>query len=258
MAPDPVTGWAPGQIAEGYETYGNIMYSATEMAINTPIQCGKINTQIFGEVMVFATSATDSTPKWSGVYYNDVPVMSACHCHRLCISHLEEGCKSWKFYEETDGVGNAQTSHLKHCYLQSSIFGPGEGYYGKTEATWEGWTSGTPQYRYFKDSFPVLEYLAYDRPWLLSVSVDDTSKLSTGEPFTLVVKGTGLPYSSDKALDESPLQRVKIVEEGSSCSVKVPATVSGISCVKSTKKSKAKGGALEKAETVPVFRQFDR
>merc|ERR1712182_127677 len=127
---------------------------------------------------VFATSATDSTPKWSGVYYNDVPVMSACHCHRMCISHLEEGCKSWKFYLEAN-------AGIKHCYLQSSIFGPGEGYYGKTEATWAGWTSGTPQYRYYKDSFPMAKQLASDRPWLLGVTVDDATKLASGEPFKL-------------------------------------------------------------------------
>jgi hypothetical protein len=198
------------------------------MKIDTPISCGKASTQIFGEVMLFATSASDPTPVWSGVYYNDYTVMSACHCHRLCISHLEEGCKSWKFYEETGGA------KIKHCYLQSSIFGPGEGYYGKSEASWTGWTSGTPQYRYYKDGFSTPKLPGFDRPFLLSVSPSTT----TGEAFTLTVKGTGLPYSPNKALDESPLQRVKIVPAGASCAVRVPATVSGISCVKSTRKSK--------------------
>merc|ERR1719506_3028820 len=95
-----------------------------------------------------------------------------------------------------------------------------------------------PQYRYYKDSFPMAKQLSYDRPWLLGVTVDDATKLASGEPFKLIVSGTGLPYSPDKAKDESPLQRVKIVPAGSSCAVRVPATVSGISCVKSTKKSK--------------------
>jgi hypothetical protein len=190
--------------------------------------------------------------------------MSACHCHRLCVSHLEEGCKSWKYYEEDGG------SSIKHCYLQSSIFGPGEGYYGKTEAKWTDWTSGTPQYRYYKDSFPEKlaadgsvsvdgtgepAQLKFDRPWLLGVSVDDPAKLATGEPFTLMVSGTGFPYSPSKALDESPLQRVKIVPKGASCAVRVPATVSGISCVKSTKKSMPKvkdafNVLVDKPETV--------
>jgi len=225
------TKYTNGEKSESYNTEYVTGDSPTSISINTPISCGKPETQIFGEVMVFATSATDSTPKWSGVYYNDVPVMSACHCHRMCISHLEEGCKSWKFYLEAN-------AGIKHCYLQSSIFGPGEGYYGKTEATWAGWTSGTPQYRYYKDSFPMAKQLAYDRPWLLGVTVDDATKLASGEPFKLIVSGTGLPYSKDKAKDESPLQRVKIVPSGSSCAVRVPATVSGISCVKSTRKSK--------------------
>merc|ERR1719446_1989312 len=110
------------------------------------LTCGTPNTQIFGEISKVVGHG------WEGSYPNDHPVQSACHCHQLCVEHLHhkradgsiEGCRSYKYYEEGGNGG------IKHCYLQSSIFDSGEGYWGVSKASWPQWTSGTPALRYIK------------------------------------------------------------------------------------------------------------
>merc|ERR1719460_319039 len=193
------------------------------------MECGFKNEQIFGEVLMFAGSGDG--PGYTGSYANDYKVESACDCHELCIHHLEAGCRSWKFYE---GSG------IKHCYLQSSIFKAGEGWYGKERETWPGWTSGTPQHRYRKAGYDaaVLSHVTFEKPWLMSFTYAGTS---------LTLRGT-MPHSEDKATDYSGLQRVKLVPSGESCAVKVPKAVSGLSCVQSTKKSMEYG--LEKTQKI--------
>merc|ERR1719159_1506205 len=82
--------------------------------------CGYDGTQIFGELLLVTGT------NWEGSYANDHPVQSACPCHQLCVLHMEQGCRSWKHYEEAGGI--------KHCYLQSNVFEGGEGFYGTGRA----------------------------------------------------------------------------------------------------------------------------
>ena len=56
------------------------------MDIMVPTTCGQKNTQIFGEILQVAS--------WEGSYTNVVPVESECACHRLCVLHIAQGCRS--------------------------------------------------------------------------------------------------------------------------------------------------------------------
>merc|ERR1719326_1270754 len=82
--------------------------------------CGEPGKQIFGEILRLPKTTAAG---WYGSYANDVEVLSPCHCQALCISHLSEGCRNFKYY---DNHG------IKHCYLQSSTFGPGQVTTGST------------------------------------------------------------------------------------------------------------------------------
>merc|ERR1719201_961016 len=158
-----------------------------------------------------------AVPHWEGSYANNHPVESACHCHMLCIAHLDQGCRSFKFYEETDGK-----EFFRHCYLQSNIFTSGNGFYGtsssKNAAIATGWTSGTPALRYVKNSKLM------DMPYLFSMSTTPAlpAALSAGSTFTISVSGAGLPYSEAKSLDASDLQRIKLVYSSDGCEAMVP------------------------------------
>merc|ERR1719377_362146 len=125
--------------------------------VSVSTTCGTANQQIFGEIMLVAG------PNWEGSYANDHPVESACHCHMLCVAHLDQGCRSFKFYEETDGK-----DVFRHCYLQSNIFTSGKGFYGTASSSnpgiATGWTSGTPALRYVKTGKLM------DMPYLFSMS----------------------------------------------------------------------------------------
>merc|ERR1719311_1257131 len=143
------------------------------LRVNTT--CGTANQQIFGEIMLVAGT------KWEGSYANNYPVESACHCHMLCVAHLDQGCRSFKFYEEVQGKGDI----FRHCYLQSNIFTSGSGFYGtsssKNAAIATGWTSGTPALRYVKNSKLM------DMPYLFSMSTTPplATALAAGTPFTI-------------------------------------------------------------------------
>jgi hypothetical protein len=169
--------------------------------------CGRENTQIFGELLLFVES---DGGKLEGAYMNDHPVTSACHCHQLCADHLHEGCTSYKYYD---------TGAFKHCYLQSSVFSSGNGFYGKAasadQTISQDWTSGEVAKRHNKDG------KVYDQPWVLS-----HSGLVDG---AITVSGIGLPS------DGADLQRLKLVAAGASCLSAVPAEVEGIACVESTR-----------------------
>merc|ERR1719399_1250247 len=186
--------------------------------------CGTANTQIFGEIMLVAGT------NWEGSYANNHPVESACHCHMLCVAHLDQGCRSFKFYEETDGK-----DVFRHCYLQSNIFTSGKGFYGTASSSnpgiATGWTSGTPALRYVKTGKLM------DMPYLFSMSTTPplADALTAGSTFTVTVNGAGMPYSESKSLDASDLQRIKLVYATDGCEAMVPKEVTGISCIESVK-----------------------
>jgi hypothetical protein len=213
---EPVSVWT--------ETMKPVAKDAETATVEVKTTCGTANQQIFGEIMLVAGT------NWEGSYANNHPVESACHCHMLCIAHLDQGCRSFKFYEETDGK-----EFFRHCYLQSNIFTSGNGFYGtsssKNAAIATGWTSGTPALRYVKNSKLM------DMPYLFSMSTDPplADALDAGSTFTITVSGAGMPYSEAKSLDASDLQRVKLVYATDGCEAMVPKEVTGISCIESVK-----------------------
>jgi hypothetical protein len=196
----------------------------TDAVVRVNTTCGTANQQIFGEIMLVAGTS------WEGSYANNHPVESACHCHMLCVAHLDQGCRSFKFFEEIDGK-----DVFRHCYLQSNIFSSGNGFYGtsssKNPAIATGWTSGTPALRYTKNGKLM------DMPYLFSMSTDPPlmEALDAGETFTITVEGAGMPYSEAKSLDASDLQRIKLVYADDGCEAMVPKEVTGISCIESVK-----------------------
>jgi len=166
-------------------------------------RCGTPGKQIFGEILKLpATTAAG----WYGSYANDQQVVSACHCQALCIQHLSEGCRNYKYY---DNHG------IKHCYLQSNTFGPGEGFYGvdssADKAVANGWTSG---------------YIGR------IMTGFETTMTAPDKPFSLTVKGVGMPFSPLVSKSGASRQRIKIVPEGAECKTAVPPEVQGIGCTK--------------------------
>ena len=98
------------------------------------------NTQFFGELLQLPETIGSG---WFGSYGSTgaVPVPSVCHCEELCVSLIDDGCRSYRYYAE----GN-----LKHCYIQSNLISTGSGYWGTEQKPGEAfsarysWTSGTP------------------------------------------------------------------------------------------------------------------
>jgi hypothetical protein len=120
---------------------------------------------------------------------------SPCHCKQLCLDHVDEGCRSWMWYNEKDT--NYWTDeafhHHRTCNLHSSRL--------DTQKT---------------------------KPSVFAVSGDVDLVLLELEPktapvgtFDLTVKGAGFPAQTTK-------QRIKIVEE--SCDEEPVAEAVGISC----------------------------
>jgi hypothetical protein len=180
-------------------------------------ECGEANTQYFGEVLVLPQT---SGAGWYGSYADTAvadPVPSACHCAALCVAHIGEGCRSYKFYDQ---------GGVKHCYLQSNIFSKGEGYWGveKSKGQWTGWRSGTPGLR-------VLGF--------------SPGEIVPGAPFTLEITGVELPYNKDENYNTAPRQRVKIMQTGQKCKEQPPAEVSGIGCTETLRKVATAYGVRE-------------
>jgi hypothetical protein len=184
--------------------------------------CGEDKTQYFGEVLVLPQTTGAG---WYGSYGDTGPdVPSACHCLALCVQHIKEGCRSYKYYEH-DGI--------KHCYLQSNLFSKGEGYWGENSegkagrlsaGQWDYWRSGTPGRR------------------LLSFS---PASVNAGETFTLEIEGVGLPYDPDENYNNAPRQRVKIMQEHQECKDKPPPEVTGIGCTETLRKVATAYGTRE-------------
>jgi hypothetical protein len=200
------------------------------MDIMVPTTCGQKNTQIFGEILQVAS--------WEGSYTNVVPVESECACHRLCVLHIAQGCRTYKFLDTALYVQGAEFANsrnpqfMKHCYLQTDAFDSGAGFYGIQEAAdFTGYTSGRVAERYVKNG--KLSVL----PFVLSVAAEPLAAVGTGKPFTLMVTGAGMPYTSDAKTDGSPMQRVKLVASGEPCTAPLPKEVSGLYCVESPGRS---------------------
>jgi hypothetical protein len=179
--------------------------------------CGEPNTQYFGEVLVLPQTTGAG---WYGSYADTAisdPVPSACHCAALCVAHITEGCRSYKFYD----MGG-----VKHCYLQSNVFSKGEGYWGveKSSGQWTGWRSGTPGLR-------VLGF--------------SPGEIVPGAPFTLEITGVELPFNKDENYNTAPRQRVKIMEKSQLCKEQPPAEVSGIGCTETLRKVATAYGVRE-------------
>jgi hypothetical protein len=170
-------------------------------------QCGEPGKQIFGEILQLPKTTAAG---WYGSYANDVEVISPCHCQALCIAHLSEGCRNYKYY---DNHG------IKHCYLQSSTFGPGEGYYGVDSSSdmhvADGWTSG---------------YIGR------IMTGFKTTMEAPGVAFNLTVTGVGLPFAPVASKSGAPRQRIKILPEAAECKAPIPPEVQGIGCTKSSYK----------------------
>jgi hypothetical protein len=179
--------------------------------------CGVPNTQYFGELLALPKTIGSG---WYGSYGSNgaVPVPSVCHCEELCVSLIDDGCRSYRYYEE---------GALKHCYIQSNLISTGTGYWGTAQMPGAAfsWTSGTPGRR-------VLRFTP-------SVAVP-------GEAFNVTVEGVGFPYDSSKGKNLGPRQRLKLVPAGAKCDVKVPSEVKGIGCTKTTEKVSTDGGTRER------------
>lgn len=181
-------------------------------------ECGEANTQYFGEVLVLPQT---SGAGWYGSYADSDPqadpVPSACHCAALCVAHISEGCRSYKFYD---------AGGVKHCYLQSNIFSKGEGFWGveKSKGQWTGWRSGSPGLR-------VLGF--------------EPKEIVPGAPFTLEIMGVELPFNKDENYNTAPRQRVKIMKKGQLCKEQPPAEVSGIGCTETLRKVATAYGVRE-------------
>jgi hypothetical protein len=62
--------------------------------VDLGIPCGILDAQFFGELFMSYTE-----------------VGTACGCAQLCLDHIDEGCVTWKWYQET-----------QHCFLQTDVF----------------------------------------------------------------------------------------------------------------------------------------
>jgi hypothetical protein len=122
-------------------------------------------------------------------------VPSACHCKQLCLDHVDEGCRSWMYYDEKDTNywTDAAFHHHKTCNLHTSRM---ESH--KTKATVFAVSGGVD---------------------LVLLGVEPS--VAPVGPFDLTVKGAGLPSQTTK-------QRIKVVEED--CDEEPVAEVLGISC----------------------------
>jgi hypothetical protein len=70
------------------------VHGVASSTVDLDISCGIRDSQFFGEKLVD---------------YLKVP--SPCLCKQLCLDHVDEGCETWKWYEETG-----------QCFLQTDIF----------------------------------------------------------------------------------------------------------------------------------------
>jgi hypothetical protein len=169
----PMTGPGCSMAAGGTRCPPTMVYVETDSKarpigadVTIPFTCGVADTQIFGEILKVDSGAGT----WEGSYparlpqattTDYTPVATACACHQLCVLHIDQGCRTYKFLDTAHFVQGRDTP-FKHCYLQLDAFAPGSGYYGKAEATgFTGYTSGRVADRYVKNG------QASVLPWVL-------------------------------------------------------------------------------------------
>jgi hypothetical protein len=176
------------------------------------LTCGEENVQSYAEILKVGT--------FIGSYTNAFPVDSPCHCMQLCVSHLPQGCKGYKFFEDSTSA-----NPIKHCFLLGEKFEK-EGYYGKPQAVWTGWVSGTPSLRYVKQK--PSKRKQFEKPWLFGVTIDPPMAAGSDVPFTATVTGVNMPTTS------TDLQRLKFVPAGTPCEGPMPEEITGVACVPTT------------------------
>jgi hypothetical protein len=147
------------------------------------LTCGDVGIAFFQPAPYFATFEN---------------IASACHCKQLCLDHVDEGCRSYTYYSETDTNFDTTPAHHIHsvCYLLTQSYDLREGKPNKM------WTSGGVDLVLF--GFTPVEATPL-------------------QEFVLTLRGAGFPTVSSK-------QRVKLVDEGQPCSAAPSAFVEGVSC----------------------------
>jgi hypothetical protein len=183
-----VPGMSHVQHAEsGMEVEDRTKFTVTTIvsAEGGPAQCVPLTC---GEPMFFATP-TDKLAS-----FEDVP--SPCHCKQMCLDHVDEGCRSWLYYDERDT--NYYTDMATHGHMYCTLY-----------------TVAPSAHKPKKMS-----------QWAMSGGVDlvlfglspETAPVGS---FALTVKAAGLPAQSSK-------QRIKVVM--SSCAEDPVAEAVGLSC----------------------------
>jgi hypothetical protein len=179
--------------------------------VSLQLTCGIKDAQYFGEMFVDFT---------------DVPF--PCACKQMCLDTIKEGCRTWKWYEET-----------QHCILQKSVFAgadgkseqpdgqalkadrasvrstfeEGTGWWKLPFATgWPGWWTG--------DTGPIC--LGF---------TTNPSPVVAGSTFSLTLTGSAFPLDDSLENNLGARQRIKIVAPDAACSSGVPPDfLSGIGC----------------------------
>jgi len=184
--------------------------------VDFAVPCGIKDAQYFGELFP----------------HNYTGVPTACGCKQLCMDNVDEGCTSWKWYEETE-----------HCILQKNYFKGtdalsmpdaaevlmepraamrsqyvgGSGWWKLPFSTgWPGWWTGTPG------------------AIVLGMETEP-AMVTVGSKFSIKLTGVGFPLDESMQNNLGARQRIKIVLAGdgvgSNCGTDVPPEyVEGIGC----------------------------
>jgi hypothetical protein len=160
-------------------TVTNIV-SADSSTQCVPLLCGE---------PIFYATPTDQLAS-----YEDVP--SACHCKQMCLDHVDEGCRSWLYYDELDT--NYYTDMANHGHSHCTLYKVPPSAHKPTKKS----------------------------QWAMSGGVDlilfgITPATAPVGTFSLTVSAAGLPAQSSK-------QRIKVVT--ASCDEDPVPEAVGISC----------------------------
>jgi hypothetical protein len=201
-------GFTPGGEPGFTETVTNV---AKDGKVDLAVPCGILDAQYFGEE-----------------FLDYVGVSTPCACAQLCVDHIDEGCATWKWYEETE-----------HCFLQRdtfvgvdgesevlpsgalatkrasyrSMYALGTGWWKRSFAEgWPGWVTGTTG------------------PLAIGVQTTPATPV-VGSPFSVRLFGAGFPYDEELGDDLGARQRIKILPSDASCTLDMPPDyVEGIDC----------------------------
>jgi hypothetical protein len=151
------------------------------------------------------------------------------------VQHLSEGCRSYKYFDHAG---------IQHCYLQSNIFGEGEGYFGGPGklGQWPNWRSGTPG---MTRHAPAIASAPAQRQ--ARIVGFEPEVVMPGQEFTLKINGVGLPFDATARFNTAPRQRVKIMEADAPCYAKPPEEVTGIGCTETQRKVQTPYGVETRA-----------